>query len=224
MIKLQSFLDKLNMPEDQQDSFLAEYTSFRDIIKDKDGVWTMSPGIGQSRYSVDEMASQLESKEERFDSYRDSLKANNKDYADWVEQFERDFPDEGLTQDSKSDKLKNLLYALRDPKQSKSSPSSWKKHLKHDNQDLNGDDEDLLEYLKDRLGVANDYVNRDKSNPTIADGLKLDQMAFKQLNMALQSMLIQYLKRADQQDKINLVTDPCEMYVRYKFKIVIEEK
>ena len=219
------------MPEDQQDSFLAEYTSFRDIIKDKDGVWTMSPGIGQSRYSVDEMASQLESKEERFDSYRDSLKANNKDYADWVEQFERDFTDEArdftdeaITQDSKSDKLKNLLNALRYPKQSKSSPSSWKKHLKHDNQDLNGDDEDLLEYLKDRLGVANDYVNRDKSNPTIADELKLDQMAFKQLNMALQSMLIQYLKRADQQDKINLVTDPCEMYVRYKFKIVIEEK
>tara|TARA_B110000503_G_scaffold128968_1_gene200666 strand:- start:391 stop:975 length:585 start_codon:yes stop_codon:yes gene_type:complete len=194
MIKLQSFLDKLNMPEDQQDSFLAEYASFRDIIKDKDGpnsqTWTMYQGpgvsiVGRRRYSVDEMASQLESKEERFDSYN------------------------------------ALRISLNQPK---SSPSSWKKHLKHDNQDLNGDDEDLLEYLKDRLGVANDYVNRDKSNPTIADELKLDQMAFKQLNMALQSMLIQYLKRADQQDKINLVTNPCEMYARYKFKIVIEEK
>ena len=210
MIKLQSFLDKLNMPEDQQDSFLAEYASFRDIVKDKDGhegqIWSMYRGLGRRRHSVDEMASQLESIE--------------RDFTDEA----RDFTDEAITQDSKSDKLKNLLNALRYPKQSKSSPSSWKKHLKHDNQDLNGDDEDLLEYLKDRLGVANDYVNRDKSNPTIADGLKLDQMAFKQLNMALQSMLIQYLKRAGQQDKINLVTDPCEMYVRYKFKIVIEEK
>jgi hypothetical protein len=100
---------------------------------------------------------------------------------------------------------------------------TWKKYLKHDNQDLNGDDEDLLEYLKDRLGVANDYVNNNKS-PIIADQLKLDQMAFKQLNMALQAMLIQHLTRTGQEDKISLLDSPNEVYARYKFKISIEEK